>query len=436
MGQYDGLVIKSGIPTIIGTDTLRGDRGAHAGLTTTGLASGDAVQVSGALTLQKAVNTSTSPVIGIYDGVTGSVVREGVVQATFSGSCPAAGSTVWLSSTAGQLTGTKPVYDNLHEVGVVVDAATGRILLQPKPVIVLPPTPPVYVWVGFNSGGAAKFAAADGAYVTRRVFGAECRSILYDGANTWTTDLSSLYKTLPDGSSGGDFAITVGAFQIAFDGTYLWVPAYWSNEIRKVNTAGGVVASYGGVHRRPTCALYAGSYVWAANADTMVDGSWISKIDPATGGVVVEHYIGYVSCCGITTDGTYVYVSYNDGINDGYVAQFRITDCAHMATWTTGAHGTWGCTFDGVNVWTNNRDSYNISKIRVADGTLFGPYAMNGSGWGESIAFDGTNIWATDRARSVIQKFTTSGVFIGEYGSVATIPGPWSLCTTYRVGAP
>jgi len=137
MSQYDSLVIKSGIPTVIGTDTLRADRGAPAGLTTTGLASGDACQISGALTLQKAVNTSTSPIIGIYDGVSGSVVREGVVVATFSDSCPAAGSAVYLSSTAGQLTGTKPTTDYLHEVGVVIDASTCKVLLQPKPVIML-----------------------------------------------------------------------------------------------------------------------------------------------------------------------------------------------------------------------------------------------------------------------------------------------------------
>lgn len=140
MAQYDGLVVKSGIPTSLGVDTLRADRVALAGLTTSGLAAGDAVQISGALTLAKAVNTSVSPIVGIFDGETGSVVRNGAVVATFSGSCPAAGSAVYLSATAGQLTGTKPTRETLHEVGVVFDAATSKILLQQKPVITLPPT--------------------------------------------------------------------------------------------------------------------------------------------------------------------------------------------------------------------------------------------------------------------------------------------------------
>ena len=137
MAQYDGIVIKSGIPTVLGADTLRTDRDAHAGLTTSGLSSGDVVQVSGALTLAKAVNTLATPIMGIYDGISGSVVREGVVIATFSGSTPAAGSVVYLSSTAGQLTGTKPTTGYLHEVGVVVDASSSKILLQQKAVIQL-----------------------------------------------------------------------------------------------------------------------------------------------------------------------------------------------------------------------------------------------------------------------------------------------------------
>lgn len=137
--QYDAIVIKSGIPSNVGTDVLRADLIATSGFTTSGLAAGDACQASGTLTLIKALNTSPSPVIGIYDGVTNAVVRDGVVVATFSGTVPAAGSVVFLSATAGQLTGIKPTSNYVHEVGVVVDASTAKVLLQLKPVIALPP---------------------------------------------------------------------------------------------------------------------------------------------------------------------------------------------------------------------------------------------------------------------------------------------------------
>ena len=183
MGQYDGIVIKSGIPTIIGVDTLRADRGAHAGLTTTGLASGDVVQVSGALTLQKAVNTSTSPIIGVYDGVSGSVVREGVVVATFSDSVPVAGSAVYLSATAGQLTGTKPTMDMLHEVGVVMDASTSKVLLQQKPVISLQAS--AAFWLA-NNIAPKTYDAASVAYLGACDYNNASQTVLWDGQYIWS----------------------------------------------------------------------------------------------------------------------------------------------------------------------------------------------------------------------------------------------------------
>lgn len=139
MAQYDPIAVKSGIPSNLGVDTLRSDKVAEAGLTTTGLAAGDVVQVTANLTLSKANNALTTPVVGVYDGISGSVVREGVVVATFvSGLTVANGDVAYLSSTAGALTNVKPTRDVLHEVGVVVDAASSKILLQQKPVIVLP----------------------------------------------------------------------------------------------------------------------------------------------------------------------------------------------------------------------------------------------------------------------------------------------------------
>jgi hypothetical protein len=154
--QYDPIVIKSGLAGVLGTDTLRADVIAHAGLTTTGLSSGDVVQVTANLTLSKAVNTSTSPIIGVYDGMTGSIVREGIVVATFKTAPTANGDAVYLSDAAGKLTTTKPTKDMVHEVGVVVDYANRKILLQQKPVISLPASSEGYLIVagGMNWDGS------------------------------------------------------------------------------------------------------------------------------------------------------------------------------------------------------------------------------------------------------------------------------------------
>jgi len=141
MAQYEPIGIKSGIATTLGTDTLRADLSGLAGLTTAAPAAGDACQVSGALTIAPAVNTSANPIVGIYDGVTGSVVRRGVVVASFVGGLTlVAGDAVYLSNVAGRLTNVKPTTDNLHEVGVVVSAAASTIMLQIKPVVVLAAT--------------------------------------------------------------------------------------------------------------------------------------------------------------------------------------------------------------------------------------------------------------------------------------------------------
>jgi len=139
MAQYDPIVIKAGFPTILGADTCRADLTAKAGLTTAAVADGDACQISAALTMQKALNTEDSAVVGVYDGTSGSVVKDGVVVVNMApGVVLADGDVVYLSATAGALTNVKPTTDMLHEVGVVVDAATAKVLLQTKPVVVLP----------------------------------------------------------------------------------------------------------------------------------------------------------------------------------------------------------------------------------------------------------------------------------------------------------
>jgi hypothetical protein len=141
MAQYDGIVIKSGIPTVLGTDTMRADREAEAGLTTTGLSSGDVCSISAALTLTKASVKNYNAIAGVYDAISSSVVREGVVVATFvSGLTLNAGDVVYLSSTDGQLTNVKSSLDYVKEVGVLVDTSTKKVLLQPKLIIYQTPS--------------------------------------------------------------------------------------------------------------------------------------------------------------------------------------------------------------------------------------------------------------------------------------------------------
>jgi len=187
MAQYDPIAIKSGILTNLGTDTLRDDRIAVAGLdtTTNSLVSGDVCQVDAtALRMKKAVNTSTSPIVGIYDGESNSVVRKGVVVATFAAGPTTEGETVYLSDTAGALTNLKPVVGVIHEVGVVVGVASRRVLLQPKPVISLGTTwqydPEVVC--NFYPGGNDNWdygTDSNGTMFTNSLIGSQCTGVVF-----------------------------------------------------------------------------------------------------------------------------------------------------------------------------------------------------------------------------------------------------------------
>jgi hypothetical protein len=449
MGQYDNLVIKSGIPTIIGTDTLRADRGAHAGLTTTGLASGDVVQVSGALTLQKAVNTSTSPIIGIYDGVSGSVVKEGVVVATFSGSCPAAGSAVYLSSTAGQLTGTKPTMDMLHEIGMVVDATSSRILLQQKPVIALPPTPPVYIFVGSQQRWIAKFSAADGSYLgkydcTGTDGGSVINDVLYDGAYVWGGQgLNSVgYIGKIDPVTGAQIGTPFSNFDpisygMTFDGVNYWWGGYSTQAVTKFDVDGNVLGTVS----------FPGTYPWIVRYDGVASvwvTGWghdsVTKVRVADNAKIASYSFpsGYWSPENesIVSDKTYVYLTlsrensydwmiYRIKISDGTTTQFPQDNYYHYPR---------GVVFDGANLWvkcSSNQTGTRLIKIRASDGVQLGTYDLSGCDANGGLCCDGDNIWVVRYPSSSIRKIRCSdGEYLGDYGDVSQIPSPSGICST------
>lgn len=266
--QYDPIVIKSGLAGVLGTDTLRADLAAHAGLTTTGLAAGDVVQVTANLTLSKAVNTSTSPIIGVYDGVSGSVVREGVVVATFkSGLTLLNGDAVWLSSTAGALTNVKPTKDMLHEVGVVVHAASSKILLQQKPVISLPPSPPLSNLLSGNDYGLYQVASPSGTLLGTLGGpdnGPYFRAGIWDGNLLWWACCvryggSPTTVVAVDPSTrtvvAGPFTIAAYDFgysnpnprSMAFDGNDYWICGLEANSVYKFKSDGTVLGQVTGL---------------------------------------------------------------------------------------------------------------------------------------------------------------------------------------------
>jgi len=436
--QYDPLVIKSGLAGVLGTDTLRADVIAHAGLTTTGLAAGDVVQVTANLTLSKAVNTSTSPIVGVYDGVSGSVVREGVVVATFKGGLTLAnGDAVYLSSTAGALTNVKPTADMLHEVGVVVDAASSRVLLQQKPVIALPASPPPYLWTVARgvvpAYGFVQLKVSDGSLVSRAQIGLDYggneASLLYDGkGNVWGArrlpGTDSLIKI--DANTGARLggmdkgtSSSNGTLQIAFDGTNYWYTNYTGtylhcidvnlNPVRDVSITTGIDSLiYDGVGN---IWVWYSAYLAKIRAS---DGANLGEINPNK----TSPYTFFIS------DKTNVWVHKYEWNGGGtgvryYLRKILISSMA-VTSYGPFSGAPRGATRDASYLYVlTYRDSYDsdstmyVDKIRLSDGVRETSYFMGDPFWAYHIFFDGTNLWLSPSNSGRFRKMTTNGVVLG-----------------------
>lgn len=407
MAQYDSIVVKSGIACGIGTDALRADRTALAGLdtTTNALAPGDACQVSAALTLKTASVLSASSVVGIYDGVTGSVVREGMVVAAFkSGVVLADGDTVYLSSDDGKLTNVKPTKDMLHEVGVVVDAATKRVLLQQKPVLALPASPPISIWAGGLSP-IRQYRQSDGALLTTCDYNNQALNVLWDGNYIWSSgNGGQTIKVDPftNLKVGGPWTIgrTGHYFPMAFDGTNYWCPAS-DTSVTKFDANGNVLITVGSLSN---CycdgVMYDGvGNIWALSGR---DGSIAYKISTTSNTVVGSCALAGCQYRGPGySDKTYLWLSTtgNSGAPDIYLRKIRISDATLVNSWYI--RGGWvnawnvgGVVFDGAYLWVACWDGSwsRLVKMDTSGNVL---WTSNSYSVAEAIFFDGTYIWAS-----------------------------------------
>ena len=113
------------------------------GLTTAAMtASGKAGYVSAndTVTETDADVAASSRLFGFYEGTAGSMTIAGVVTPVYTGAIPAVGSPLYLdTATAGNVTSTAPTTAGqfVAEVGLVLNAATGTMLIQVKTVIAL-----------------------------------------------------------------------------------------------------------------------------------------------------------------------------------------------------------------------------------------------------------------------------------------------------------
>jgi hypothetical protein len=436
MAQYDPIAVETGVPTNLRTDTARADGVAVAGLTTAGLASGDACQVSGALTLQKADCTSTSPIVGIYDGVTGSLVRSGVVVATFKVGPTTAGEAVYLSNTAGKLTNVKPTMDMLHEVGVVVDAASSRILLQPKPVIVLPVAPPLYLFLAGSGNTIERFRSSDGdrtEYTWPAALLFSSFPVFYDGSRVWVghTSYNGIGCIDVPGGTVHDYPGNgIDNAYYAFDGTNLWVSCDRNTapQFYKINPATGAVLDsftpdvppvmYGSAN---LCYDGAG-YLWVACNSYGRTEVFRVKISDHTG---LRIFVASAPH-GLCVAGANVWAGCWS-----HVVKIRISDGFILGTYARARASGWGVCYDGTRIWQVG-GGY-LQRWLEADGTDLGEIDLGGTNT-RSVCFDGTYIWCYGWiGGNRVVKFTTDGVYAGGFDGTAATTDHNYICTTAAV---
>jgi hypothetical protein len=369
MTQYDPIAIKSGVLTVLSTDTMRADLESA---TITGVSgspvSGDACQLSADMTLVQASSTSAQPIAGIYNGT--SLVRDGIVVANFAEGPTTCGEAVYLSSTAGQLTNAKPTIDMLHEVGVVVDVASSRILLQQKPVIELPEAPPTHIWTAGNGNMIDKHLITGAHVASYNPFtvGNTAWWVVFDGTRIWTTyntnpgQIAAIHATT--GAITGP--ITVGNYPaITFSGTHIWVNDYFSPyQIYKLDLAGNIVGTYSAGSTWPCALCYDG-----------IDSIWIGN------------YSG-----------------------DNNIRKMRCSDGAITATVAMGADVPVGMCSTGTNLWVGY--GTQVKKVRLSDNTLLGTYAL-GYDWGGPPCWDGTRIWQSSERGAVRRWTEATGADLG-----------------------
>ena len=337
----------------------------------------------------------------------------------------------------------------LHEVGVVVDAATRRVLLQQKPVIMLPLTPPPTIWLsnGGTSKGFTQLLVSDGSYVQSVQLGLDYANgeggLLFDGTYVWGVrrlkGTDSIVKFHPvtgarlGGMSKGS-SYRNAALNMAFDGTNYWYnerantsdvfdPRIYCidvnlNPIRNITLGGAAVADtmiYDGVGN-----------IWVGSSNTLYK---VRASDGAGLGTVALDIDLSINSLSIATDKVAIWTIKNDwnGGNQRYYIRRTLISDRSLTSYGpfTGQVPNRNIAWDGTYFYMVRSNPAGtvkyVEKLRVSDVTVVASYALsNNTGYG--VHFDGTNLWVQSAGIfGKIVKMTTSGAIIGEYPNVSDV---------------
>ena len=239
-----------------------------------------------------------------------------------------------------------------------------------------------------------------------------------------------------------------------WDGTSYWIGNYNDHTLHKISPAGTVTTYALASNILPIQLAWDGTYIWVASADTY---GTLVKFDPSTGQTVGTWQknptgLGSGGIQGVRWDGTNLWIGVaqnGGGTGSGFVAKLNPTDPSTNLCTATDITNAGGMTLTSTDVWAvrvndvvkiaksdcsktqytgsgttpthpdndgtyiylPNFGSYNITKMRMSDGTVVGTYPTCR---GSNIArFDGSNahLWvACDDGRITVHDPSTMAI--------------------------
>ena len=82
-------------------------------------------------------------------------------------------------------------------------------------------------------------------------------------------------------------------------------------------------------------------------------------------------------------------------------SKIRVADGSVQGNYAVGS-GPSCVVFDGISIWVTNQLSNDVTKLRASDGTHQGTFPVGGSPLG--VAFDGANVWIANSGGTTVSK--------------------------------
>jgi hypothetical protein len=275
-----------------------------------------------------------------------------------------------------------------------------------------------HVWVACKGANQIEeLNASDGKWLATVTGITTPVNLLYDGANIWATNgnttSGTVYKVnvakvngTPPCTSGPacvtSFTVGSGPWGLAFDGTYVWVSNYNSNDMYKVPQSGSPIHVPLTNCMLPLGVAFDKQFIWVA----CTNSGTVQQLTAAGGQnhAPITMGTGANSPFQLAFDGTNLWVSCTVGTQLRWVNTTTYT----VPSPITVAAGCSDVVFDGRYVWVldGSGTGGSVTKVLASSPSTpvpGNPFTIGVDPGGET--FDGGNLWVTGQGTNTISKF-------------------------------